>query len=269
MRLWHPHKQVMRGSTPRARAAVAASGNADFGSVDSLITIEDRHKIPGDWGEIIVQSRTPFPVHRSGTHYLIQTKLTLPPYCTPPRAVSALAAEVDGQRFTEVTWRQGSKGAMTSRFAVLSVRPSGKQSLATAQEADGGRSRWTASCPSGRSSSNGRTARTLRPTTGYRTCPPPHRPLTWCGGRRGAGASNTTTASSNKVSLTLSARLIRAAMSAFAVALSREPLAEAQACRFPLQQEEVIGVHYPDRPRQHCSHAVIMSPDDTGGASFH
>lgn len=37
----------------------------------------------------------------------------LPRYRTPPRAVSVLAAEAGAERFTEVTWRQGSKGAMT------------------------------------------------------------------------------------------------------------------------------------------------------------
>jgi SRSO17 transposase len=46
-----------------------------------------------------------------------------------------------------VTWRQGSKGAMTSRFTVLTVRPAGKQSLAAAQESGGGRSRWDGVLP--------------------------------------------------------------------------------------------------------------------------
>ncbi|WP_030797634.1 transposase, partial [Streptomyces griseus] len=63
---------------------------------------------------------------------------TLPRYRTPPRAVCVLAAQAGAERFTEVTWRQGSKGAMTSRFAVLTVRPAGKQSLAGAQAAGGG-----------------------------------------------------------------------------------------------------------------------------------
>ncbi|MER5292697.1 IS701 family transposase, partial [Streptomyces pharetrae] len=46
---------------------------------------------------------------------------TLPRYRTPPRAISVLAVEAGVGRFTEVTWRSGSKGAMTSRFAVLTV----------------------------------------------------------------------------------------------------------------------------------------------------
>jgi SRSO17 transposase len=49
--------------------------------------------------------------------------------------------------FEEVTWRQGSKGAMTSHFAVLQVRPSGKEACRTAQEQGGGRSRWDGVLP--------------------------------------------------------------------------------------------------------------------------
>nr|WP_235618360.1 transposase [Streptomyces sp. CB02400] len=63
---------------------------------------------------------------------------TLSRYRIPPRAVSALAAEAGVGRFAEVTWRRGSKGAMTSRFAVLTMRPAGKQ----AQVAGDGRNRW-------------------------------------------------------------------------------------------------------------------------------
>ncbi|MDX2579455.1 transposase, partial [Streptomyces scabiei] len=65
----------------------------------------------------------------------------------PPQAVSVLAAHAGARQFTEVTWRQGSKGAMTSRFAVLTMRPAGKQSLAAAQEAGGGRNRWDGILP--------------------------------------------------------------------------------------------------------------------------
>jgi SRSO17 transposase len=71
----------------------------------------------------------------------------LPRYRTPPRAISTLAAEAGADRFSEVTWRQGSKGAMSSRFMVLTVRPAGKQSLAAAQESGGGRSRWDGVLP--------------------------------------------------------------------------------------------------------------------------
>jgi SRSO17 transposase len=72
---------------------------------------------------------------------------TLPRYRTPPRALSQHAAQIATDTFVEVTWRQGSKGWMTSRFAVLTVRPAGKQSLAAAQEAGGGHYRWDGVLP--------------------------------------------------------------------------------------------------------------------------
>lgn len=72
---------------------------------------------------------------------------TLPRYRSEPRALCVHALEAGADRFTEVTWRQGSKGAMTSRFAVLTVRPAGKQALAAAQAAGGGRNRWDGVLP--------------------------------------------------------------------------------------------------------------------------
>jgi SRSO17 transposase len=66
----------------------------------------------------------------------------MPSRTSPPRAVSVLAAETGAGPFTEVTWRRGSNGTMASRFVVLTVRPAGKQPLATAQEAGGSRNRW-------------------------------------------------------------------------------------------------------------------------------
>ncbi|MET7645824.1 transposase [Streptomyces sp. NPDC005426] len=58
---------------------------------------------------------------------------TLPRCRTPPRALSLHAADAaSAGQFTEVGWRQGSKGTMTSRLTVLVVRRAGKQSLAAA-----------------------------------------------------------------------------------------------------------------------------------------
>ncbi|WP_432031041.1 IS701 family transposase, partial [Streptomyces sp. 1222.5] len=70
---------------------------------------------------------------------------TLPRYREAPRSLPGLVAET--AVFQEVTWRQGSKGTMTSRFAVLQVRPSGKEACRTAQEQAGGRSRWDGVLP--------------------------------------------------------------------------------------------------------------------------
>ncbi len=44
----------------RVKAAIDASGSADYGSIDALTVLdEDSYKILGDWGEIIVQSEAP------------------------------------------------------------------------------------------------------------------------------------------------------------------------------------------------------------------
>ncbi len=70
---------------------------------------------------------------------------TLPRYRVAPRPLPGLVDEAVA--FEEVTWRQGSKGTMTSRFAVLQMRPSGKEASRTAQEHAGGRSRWNGVLP--------------------------------------------------------------------------------------------------------------------------
>ncbi len=62
-----------------------------------------------------------------------------------PRSLPGLVAEA--AVFEEVTWRQGGKGTMTSRFAVLQVRPSGKEACRAAQEQAGGRGRWDGVLP--------------------------------------------------------------------------------------------------------------------------
>jgi SRSO17 transposase len=72
---------------------------------------------------------------------------TLARYRTKPRTLAALAAQ-DGQAaFAEVTWREGSKAAMSSRFRVLTVRPAGKQATQAAQDQDGGHYRWDGVLP--------------------------------------------------------------------------------------------------------------------------
>ncbi|MFD5617893.1 IS701 family transposase [Streptomyces yangpuensis] len=70
---------------------------------------------------------------------------TLPRY---REAAQPLPSFIDADTcFQEVTWRQGSKSAMTSRFAVLEVRPAGKEACRTAQEQGGGRNHWDGVLP--------------------------------------------------------------------------------------------------------------------------
>lgn len=70
---------------------------------------------------------------------------TLPRYREAARPLPDLIAA--DTVFEEVTWRQGSKGEMTSHFTVLEVRPSGKEASRTAQEQGGGRTGWDGVLP--------------------------------------------------------------------------------------------------------------------------
>lgn len=49
-----------------------------------------------------------------------------PRYRQPAPSVAALAKELGPDAFTTLTWRQGSRGRLQSRFAALRVRPAGK-----------------------------------------------------------------------------------------------------------------------------------------------
>jgi SRSO17 transposase len=70
---------------------------------------------------------------------------TLPRYREPAQALTTFITA--DTAFEEVVWRQGSKGLMTSRFAVVQVRPSGKEACRTAQDHAGGRNRWDGVLP--------------------------------------------------------------------------------------------------------------------------
>ncbi|GHD76462.1 hypothetical protein GCM10010317_093070 [Streptomyces mirabilis] len=49
-----------------------------------------------------------------------------PRYRNPAPSVAALAADLGQEAFTTLTWRQGSRGELRSRFAAVRVRPAGK-----------------------------------------------------------------------------------------------------------------------------------------------
>jgi SRSO17 transposase len=122
---------------------------------------------------------------------------TLPRYRTQPKSMARLAAQAPISCFTEVTWREGSKGPMTSRFAVLRVRPAGKQALRAAQDAGGGHYQWDGVLPLRTLLVEWPPARRHRPATGSATCPRTHPSKTWSAWQRSAGASSTTTANSS------------------------------------------------------------------------
>ncbi|MFD0405401.1 IS701 family transposase, partial [Kitasatospora sp. NPDC127116] len=72
---------------------------------------------------------------------------TLPRYRTDSVALRELAAAGGYRAFRQVTWRQGSHGAMRSRFHVLQVRPAGKIPWALAAADAGGGESWDGVLP--------------------------------------------------------------------------------------------------------------------------
>ncbi|WP_189787948.1 IS701 family transposase, partial [Streptomyces capitiformicae] len=58
-----------------------------------------------------------------------------PRYRDKPSSVAALATGRGRQAFTEVTWREGSRGPMTSRFLAVRVRPAGVRARRLALDA--------------------------------------------------------------------------------------------------------------------------------------
>lgn len=83
-------------------------------------------------GDITVQPHQAVPAAPawSGTG-----RRPVPRYRQPPMTVTELAAAAGREAFSEVTWREGSRGPMTSRFLALRVRPAGVRSRRLAKAA--------------------------------------------------------------------------------------------------------------------------------------
>ncbi len=71
----------------------------------------------------------------------------LPRYREPARPLKDLVMASGRRRLRRCTWRQGSKGAMTSRFIVLEVRPVGVAPTKAARDGAGGRGEWDGALP--------------------------------------------------------------------------------------------------------------------------
>ncbi|MFJ7182350.1 IS701 family transposase [Streptomyces massasporeus] len=71
-----------------------------------------------------------------------------PRYRDKPASVAALATSHGPQAFTEVTWREGSRGPMRARFLALRVRPAGVRARRLAQAAaTAGHGHWDGVLP--------------------------------------------------------------------------------------------------------------------------
>ncbi|MER5228224.1 IS701 family transposase, partial [Streptomyces flaveus] len=105
------------GQNADFRAALAERGHAYVVGIRGDITVQPHEAVPA----------TPA---RSGNG-----RRPLPRYRQPPVTVAQLAAAAGRDAFGEVTWREGSRSPMTSRFLALPVRPAGVRPRRLAQQA--------------------------------------------------------------------------------------------------------------------------------------
>lgn len=133
------------GLLDRLAGRAGARGRCRLGrSVSFRLALEER-----GWSCVVAVD--PKEIARPAAAELYQCRYgglgppTLPRYRwssqPPPTLVEA------GTPLEQITWRQGSEGMMTSRFAVLQVRSSGEEAHRTAQEQARGRDRWDGVLP--------------------------------------------------------------------------------------------------------------------------
>ncbi|MDP9613705.1 SRSO17 transposase [Streptomyces demainii] len=131
------------GLVPPVVVADAGYGqNADFR--DGLAGRGHAYVV-GIRGDMPVQ---PHDAHPTAPAWCGTGRRPRPRYRQPPVTVASLAAAAGRDAFGEVTWREGSRGAMTSRFLVMRVRPAGVRSRRLAQAAAVARhGRWDGVLP--------------------------------------------------------------------------------------------------------------------------
>lgn len=96
--------------------------------------------VVGIRGDITVQ---PHDAHPDAPARSGNGRRPVPRYRQPRVPVAELAAAAGREAFEEVTWREGSRGPMTSRFLAMRVRPAGVRSRRLAQAAAvAGLGRW-------------------------------------------------------------------------------------------------------------------------------
>lgn len=103
-------------------------GDAGYGEIGHFRTGLTERAIP-----YVVQVKSSTSVHDAAARFEIPTPTgrpgrpaTQPSYQSDPVQAKSYAAALPGEAFEEVSWRQGSKGTMTSRFAARRVRPANR-----------------------------------------------------------------------------------------------------------------------------------------------
>ncbi|MGW5465520.1 IS701 family transposase [Streptomyces sp. NPDC003996] len=105
------------GQNADFRAALAERGHAYVVGIRGDLTVQPHDAVP-DTPAWSGNGRRPVPRYRQ-----------------PPLTVAELTAAVGWEAFQEVTWREGSRGPMTSRFLAMWVRPAGVRPRRLAQAA--------------------------------------------------------------------------------------------------------------------------------------
>ncbi|CAM5507440.1 IS701 family transposase [Streptomyces canarius] len=131
------------GLMPPVVVADAGYGqNADF---RAGLAERDIAYVVGIRGDITVQPHEAVPAVAAWSG---NGRRPVPRYRHQPVTVAELAAATGREAFTEVTWREGSRGPMTSRFLAVRVRPAGVRPRRLAQAAAvAGHGRWDGVLP--------------------------------------------------------------------------------------------------------------------------
>lgn len=103
--------------------------NADF---RAALAKRGHAYVVGIRGDLTVQPHDAVPAAPAGSG---NGRPSLPRYRQPSVPVADLAAAAGREAFQEVTWREGSRGPMTSRFLSIKVRPAGVRSRRLARAA--------------------------------------------------------------------------------------------------------------------------------------
>src|SRR4051812_21121653 len=170
------------GLTPPVVVADAGYGNnADFRA--GITARGSRYVVAVD-GDLTAHREAAVPQLRP---YSGRGRRPRPRYRTRPTGLRAHALAAGRHATVRLTWREGSRAALTSSFLALRIRPAGRNPTARLA-ADG-------SLPTAGCWPNGRPRPPSPPTTGWPTCPRTRRWSSWSGWPRSAGGSNTITAS--------------------------------------------------------------------------
>ncbi|GGZ23741.1 DDE transposase [Streptomyces olivaceoviridis] len=124
---------------------VADAGYGQNADLRAALTERGHAYVVGIRGDLIVQPHDAVP---DAPVWSGNGRRPVPRYRQPAMTVAELATAAGWEAFQEVTWREGSRGPMTSRFLAMWVRPAGVRPRRLAQAAAvAGQGRWDGVLP--------------------------------------------------------------------------------------------------------------------------